>query len=103
MSSDPELLEGAAFTELTGKVYKNIFRLCNETYKATKKPPPEPDLRDLIARAEAQIAEHGALVEQYTGGRKDAMVSAGSQLKSLKKFTQALKKTLPRSDKTGAP
>jgi predicted hydrocarbon binding protein len=87
---------GEDFTELSVRISQTTFQLCNETYAATKNPPAPANLRDLIERAEAHISEYRTLLEEYTGGRREAMQEAGRQIVRLVEFTATLK-TLTKS------
>jgi hypothetical protein len=101
MTDDREIKAGADFTEVTVNLGRAIFALCNETYKATKRPPAEPALRALIERAKEQIAEFDRLAALYTGGRRKSILSAGSQLGALRKYTAALEDELRKRQKSG--
>lgn len=90
MSKQPNLKEGVEFTELTASLSSNITQLCELTYKATKRPRPEAEARDLLKRAKAQIAEYDELVRAYSGGRRESIETAGAQIEALKEFTEAL-------------
>ncbi len=95
MDSTP-LKEGADFTELTADLETRIDDLCSRTYKATKRPLPEKETRELIDLANAQINEFDGLAKAYSGGRRDAIVSAGAQLVMLKQFVESLRSQLPK-------
>ena len=78
---------------------KNVSRLCDETYKATKTKLTAKPLAGLIERAEAQIAEHSQLLLQYSGGQRRAVESAGRDIESLVGFTATLKTIASKSAK----
>lgn len=101
MTDDREIKAGADFTDLSVNLDRDIFALCNETYKATKRPLAEPALKELIGRANRQIAEFDRLVDLYTGGRKKSILTAGSEIASLKEFTATLEQQLQKRQKAG--
>ena len=102
MTDDREIKAGADFTDVTVNLGRAIFALCNETYKATKRPPAAPALKELIERAKQQLAEFDRLAALYTGGRRKSILSAGSQLGALKKYTAMLEEELRKRQETGA-
>jgi hypothetical protein len=88
---------GADFTDLTVKLLDDTYELCEETYAATQEPLPADKVQNLIKRSEAHIAAYNALLEQYTGGRKDAIKQAGPHIGRLIEFTDSLKKSAKKS------
>jgi hypothetical protein len=92
MAKKVELKEGTDFTALTSDLSRRTSKLCTETYGATKKPLPEKDTKELIARAEAFMAEFEELRAAYSGGRRESIENAGRQVEALKEFTDTLKK-----------
>lgn len=91
MDPTKALEEQIAFSDLTVELSKNIRTLCNETYKSTKKPPPENELKNLINRAENQLEEYDSLLEKYSGGQREALKPYRSHIKALHGFTEELK------------
>jgi len=82
---------GEDFTDLSVRLSQTTFQLCNETYAATKTPPPDAKLRELIEKAEAHLAEYNSVLDQYTGGRLAAIKEAGLDIGRLTEFTATLK------------
>jgi hypothetical protein len=99
MTDDREIKAGADFTDITVNLDREIFALCNETYKATKRPPADPELQALVDRANKQIAEFDRLAALYTGGRRKSILNAGSEIGSLKEFTATLEQALQKRQK----
>jgi hypothetical protein len=96
MSKPANLKEGVEFAELTSSLSSNITDLCEETYAATKRPRSASETRDLVKRAKAQITEFEDLLQSYSGGRRESIVTAGDQIDTLKEFTEALEAQLEK-------
>ena len=85
------LKEGSEFAELTANLETNINRTLDETWGATQDPLPPAKARDLLRRAEAQIAEYEELLKAYSGGRRESIVAAGTQMDLLKEYAAELR------------
>jgi hypothetical protein len=85
------LKSGEDFTELSIRLLDDTYALCEETWAATTKPPPALKLTELIRRAEKHVGQFKALLEQYTGGRKEAIRQAGPHVDRLIEFVATLK------------
>jgi len=88
---------GEDFTELSIKLLDDTYALCEETYASTQEPPPAPKLRDLIRRADAHVSEYSELLNEYTGGRLEAIKQAGPHIGRLIEFTTSLKAMVKKS------
>jgi hypothetical protein len=88
VSSKTNLKSGEDFTTLSIRLLDDTYALCEETYAATKNPPPAPKLKELIRRAETHVGEYNALVEQCTGvarkqlGKPDPTLTGSSSLRA---------------------
>ena len=94
MANNQQLKEGADFTEMTAGLSKSIKQLRDATFRATKEDLPVDDAKALLRRAQEQIAEFETLLGRYDGGRRDSIVTAGSQINALKRNTAALQEKL---------
>jgi len=97
MTSKKNPKSGEDFTELSIRLLEDTYALCEETYAGTQEPPPAAKLRNLIRRADAHVAAYEALLEQYTGGRLEAIKQAGPHVGRLIEFTTSLKSLAGKS------
>jgi len=97
MGSKKNPKSGEDFTELTIRLLEDTYELCEETYASIKEPPPAAKLRALIRRADAHVEEYNSLLDQYTGGRLEAIKQAGPHVGRLIEFTTSLKDMVKKS------
>ena len=86
-----KVLAGADFTMLSANFQKATLDLCAETYEATQEPPPKAELRELVTRADAHLAEYQEMVGSYDGGRLESLQSFSHHIESLTEFVDTLK------------
>jgi len=86
-----KLLVGEAFTDFSIEFADATTGLCEQTYGATQRPPPRAELLKLIERADRHITEYRALLDAYTGGRRDAILEVANDIKALEGFADTIR------------